>query len=134
MKICMCTSTKFGGHCLSSFGAFKQPNFPFWTIDYTCTDKVLTVRTIVASAPLNCPFNMPMHTINHLKCMLLCYMGYNGGIAMQHLASSPAVLQSQLHHLCPYCTRTHACFKYCISCKNTIIVTKIVIPQQLFEV
>lgn len=34
-------------------------------------------------------------------------MGYNGGIAMQHLASSPAVLQSQLHHLCPYCTRTH---------------------------
>ena len=75
MKICMCTSTKFGGHCLSSFGAFKQPNFPFWTIDYTCTDKVLTVRTIVASAPLNCPFNMPMHTIDHLKRMLFMLYG-----------------------------------------------------------
>ena len=29
---------------------------------------------------------------------------------------------------------SNPCFKYCISCKNTIIVTKIVIPQQLFEV
>lgn len=57
------------------FWSLQTAKFPFWTIDYMYTDKVLTARTIVASAPLNCPFNMPMHTINHLKHMLFMLYG-----------------------------------------------------------